>query len=174
MRGHLQKTLTNATFAGHHPAQVLNTPQLAASAPVSHRGFFTSIAFAMAGSARPCNTRKGKSGSGLVAVLKFPPPSQQGRISTNQLGGFMPTPSPRTSAQLSQDPFARLSARFKANAIARAAARRYVADHLDQQATANHCSHAAAYGDVNPARFDQYARFEFGALAIAAREGRAS
>ena len=54
-----------------HP--VLNTPQLAVSAPVSLSGFFTPIGFDFlwSGSAQSYNTRKGKAASGLTAVFKY-------------------------------------------------------------------------------------------------------
>lgn len=77
---------------------VLNTPQLAVSAPVSHSGFFTSIGFVCvgfllswsgqwSGSAQLCNSLRVKAASGLVAVLKYLTTPQQGGYSTNQLGG---------------------------------------------------------------------------------------
>ena len=66
---------------------VLNTPQLAVSAPVSHSGFFTSIGFLWSGSAQSYNTLRGKAASGLIAVLKYLTAPQQGGFSTNRLGG---------------------------------------------------------------------------------------
>lgn len=77
---------------------VLNTPQLAVSAPVRHSGFFTSIGFVRvdfvsswlaqwSGSAQSCNSLRVKAASGLVAVLKYLTTPQQGGYSTNQLGG---------------------------------------------------------------------------------------
>ncbi len=53
---------------------VLNTPLSAVAAPVSLRGFFAPIVFSMAGSAQSYNTLRGKAASGLIAVLKCPPP----------------------------------------------------------------------------------------------------
>lgn len=66
---------------------VLNTPQLADSAPVSQSGFFTPIGFQWSGSAQPYNSLRAKSASGLTAVLKYLTTPQQGGFSTNQLGG---------------------------------------------------------------------------------------
>lgn len=79
---------------------VLNTPQLAVSAPVSHSGFFTSIGFSLVdfllprfgqwpGSAQLYNSLRAKTASGLTAVLKYLAAPQQGVISTNQLGAIM-------------------------------------------------------------------------------------
>jgi hypothetical protein len=62
----------NYRFFGHDVSQVLNKPQIAESAPVSHSGFFTSIGHDQwSGSAQLCNSRKVKAASRLSAVLKF-------------------------------------------------------------------------------------------------------
>lgn len=92
--------LTRFTSNRHTPATVLNTPQIAVSAPVSQSGFFTSIVFCRAdfastasaqwpGSAQPYNSPRAKSASGLSAVLKYLAAPQQGVISTNQIGAIM-------------------------------------------------------------------------------------
>lgn len=50
---------------------MLNTPQLAASAPESHSGFFASIGFrSMAECRQKYKTRKGNTVGRLVAVFK--------------------------------------------------------------------------------------------------------
>lgn len=92
--------LTLFTSNRHTPPKVLNTPQLAVSAPVSQSGFFTPIGFCRAdfastataqwpGSAQPYNSLRAKSASRLTAVLKYLAAPQQGVISTNQLGAIM-------------------------------------------------------------------------------------
>lgn len=99
----LQQCLTRFTTCRHHLSPVLNTPQLAESAPVSLSGFFTSIGFYLPGilpvrfgqwpgSAQPYKSLWAKSASGLTAVLKYLAAPQQGVISTNQLGAIMANP----------------------------------------------------------------------------------
>lgn len=66
---------------------VLETPLLAAAAPDSLSGFFTSIVSSMAGSGQSYNSLRAKAASGLVAVSKCPPPVSRVVPSTNLLGG---------------------------------------------------------------------------------------
>lgn len=93
-------SLTWSTGLAHTFCTVLNTPQLAVSAPVSQSGFFTSIGFSHVdpvstaigqwpGSVQPYNSLRAKSASRLVAVLKCLATPQQGANSTNQLGAIM-------------------------------------------------------------------------------------
>ena len=92
--------LTRFTSSRHTLSTVLNTPQLAVSAPVSQSGFFTSIGFCRAdfastasaqwpGSAQPYNSLRAKSASRLSAVLKYLAAPQQGVNSTYRLGAIM-------------------------------------------------------------------------------------
>ena len=92
--------LTRFTSSRHTLSTVLNTPQLAVSAPVSQSGFFTSIGFCRAdfastasaqwpGSAQPYNSPRAKSASRLHAVLKYLAAPQQGVNSTYRLGAIM-------------------------------------------------------------------------------------
>lgn len=71
---------------GQDACTVLNTPQLAVSAPVSLSGFFAPIVFLWSGSAQLYNSLRAKTASGLTAVLKYLTAPQQGDFSTNQLG----------------------------------------------------------------------------------------
>ncbi len=81
-----KKGLDFQPSAWHCGYTVLNTPQLAVSAPVSHSGFFSSIGSLWSGSAQSYNSLRAKPASGLTAVLKYLITPQQGGFSTNQLG----------------------------------------------------------------------------------------
>lgn len=70
--------LTRPAPCGDTAGTVLETPQLAVTAPESSSGIFTSIGFAMAGSGQRYNTPRGKTASGLVAVSKYLPPLHWG------------------------------------------------------------------------------------------------
>ena len=83
------RRLTASPRGAQNPRQVLNTPLLAVSAPDSLGGFFTAIGFSMAGSAQSYNSLRAKAASGLVAVLKYPPPLSGVVLSTKLLGAIM-------------------------------------------------------------------------------------
>lgn len=70
--------LTPPTHCGDTSRTVLNTPHIAVTAPESQSGIFTSIGLSMAGSGQRYNTLRGKTASGLYAVLKYPPPLSGG------------------------------------------------------------------------------------------------
>lgn len=79
--------LTAAFRFAYRSSQVLITPQIAVTAPVSQSGIFTSIGFQWSGSAQRYKTRKGKAASGLSAVMKYPTTPHPGEYSSNQIGG---------------------------------------------------------------------------------------
>ena len=82
-----------------HPCRtVLNTPPNSGNRSRQTSGFFTSVGFLWSGSAQLYKTRKGKTASGLLAVLKYPITPKQGDFSTNPIGTIMQTKSPTANS----------------------------------------------------------------------------